>query len=90
MISAKVGNGTAVGTAVGLVTWALTTFIPAWHTGIPVQLANVLPLVIGVIGYFVGGYLSTHQATVTEVETAISNANKVIAVTEPGAHVGAN
>jgi len=78
MISNKVGNGTLTGAAVALLTWALTYFIPAWHSGLPPAVGDLLPAAVGVIGYFAGGYLSTHRATVAEVERAIAEAEAVI------------
>lgn len=80
MISAKVSNGTLVGIVSSLLTWALTYYIPAWHSGIPPALAHVIPAVVGAGGYFIGGYRSRHRATVEEVTTALDDAEQLIAV----------
>jgi len=73
-VSDKVGNGTLVGSAAALVSWALTYFIPAWHSGIPAPLQALIPGVVAAAGYFIAGYRSTHSATVAEVTTAVRDA----------------
>ncbi len=67
-ISNKVAAGTLTGTAVTVLTWALTTYIPAWHSGIPSTLAALLPGLVGAVGYFAGGYMAKHYpAALSEV-----------------------
>lgn len=48
----KVSVGLAWGSPAAVITWALTTFIPAWHSGIPDTLARALPGFVGVAAYF--------------------------------------
>jgi len=79
-ISAKVGNGTLDGALLAAVTWGLTYFIPAWHSGIPGPVGDALPAIVGLVGYFGGGYLSTHRATVQEVRAAVEEARQVLAL----------
>lgn len=70
-ISNKVSNGGAAGIAATVVTAALVYFIPAWHSGIPQFAQLLITGGIGAVGYFGGGWLSKHKATVTEVKTAL-------------------
>lgn len=79
-ISPKVSVGSLSGLALLGVTWLLTTFIPAWHNGIPTEIQPLIPGILGVIGYFGGGYLAKHPATNSEVEIAIQDAEKVLAL----------
>lgn len=72
MISAKVANGSLTGLATGLVTWALTYFIPAWKSGIPPALAPLVPALVAIAGYFAAGYLSRHKATAGEIARALA------------------
>jgi hypothetical protein len=80
-VSQKVYGASGGATSLALVTWALTTYIPSWHSGIPPTLAPLLPGLIGVIGAFSGGYLSTHRVTAQELATALTdlhNVNEII------------
>lgn len=79
-VSAKVSVGALGGSAVSAITWILTTYIPAFHSGIPPTLQPVIPAILGVIGYFTTGYSAKHQATVEEIETAFQDAEKVISL----------
>lgn len=72
-VSPKVSNGTLSGLAVSVVTWILTTYIPAFHNGLPTQVRDLLPALVGVIGYFGAGYLSKHPATASEIERAVTD-----------------
>lgn len=76
--SPKVSVGSLSGLALTGATWLLTTFIPAWHHGIPTDIQPLIPGILGVIGYFGGGYLAKHPATANEIEIAISDAEKVL------------
>ncbi len=67
-------GGTTLGTAVGLVTFLLTSVVPQWRTGLPEQLAAALPFIVAGVGYFVGGWLAKHKATATEVANALKEA----------------
>jgi hypothetical protein len=82
-VSAKVSNGGLVGVAGLLITWGLTYFIPAWHSGIPPALAGIIPGALSVAGYLLGGYFSKHQATLREVTAALLFAEKVKAAAGP-------
>jgi len=76
-ISNKVAAGTLTGGAVTVLTWALTTYIPAWHSGIPSTLAALLPGAVGALGYFAGGYMAKHYpAALFEVPQLIDLAGQ--------------
>lgn len=81
-VSSKVSVGTLGGGALATITWALTTFVPAWHNGIPTQLQTFIPALLGIIGYFGAGYAAKHSATVSEIGTALQDAEKVIGLFE--------
>jgi hypothetical protein len=72
-VSPKVANGTLSGLAVSVVTWILTTYIPTFHNGLPQNIRDLLPALVGVGGFYVGGYLSKHQATSTEIQRAVDD-----------------
>ena len=78
-VSAKVSGGTLSGAAVGILTAILTTEVPAWHSGLPTPIAALLPPLLGAAGFFVGGYLSKHAATASEVSRAVEDAEKIVA-----------
>jgi hypothetical protein len=60
LIETKVGVGSAGGISVGLLTWALVTFVPAWNAGIPDQLVPFLPIAAGWLTSTIAGYLAPH------------------------------
>jgi hypothetical protein len=69
--------------ASGVIAAALQYFIPAWHSGIP-QIAQLLITAgIGATGYFGGGWISKHQATVSEIEIAIREAETILSLPKP-------
>jgi hypothetical protein len=70
-ISNKVSNGGAAGIASAVIAAALQYYVPAFHSGIPQFVQLLITGGIGAVGYFGGGYLSKHQATVTEITTAL-------------------
>jgi hypothetical protein len=82
-VSNKVSNGAALGIVTGLVAAALQYFIPAWHSGIPQFAQLLITAGIGGIGYFGGGWASKHQATVTEIGTAIRDAESILSLPRP-------
>lgn len=83
MISGKVSNGSLSGIVVLTITWILTTYIPAFHSGIPPALAQLIPGLVGAAGYFGGGYLARHKATPDEIEAAIQDAIAVAKIVAP-------
>lgn len=85
-LSAKVTNGTVGGVAVGLVTWALTWFVPAWQSAIPGPLQALIPTVLGAAGYYITGFSTKHQATTDEIVRAIRSGEVVLAEVEKAIH----
>lgn len=88
-ISGKVANGTIGGTAVALITWVLTYFIPAWQSGIPGPLQALLPGVLGAAGFYISGFASKHQATTDEIIAAVRKGEVVVAQIEAVLHPAA-
>jgi hypothetical protein len=82
-ISQKVYGASGGGLALGLVTWALTTFIPAWHSGIPVTLQPLIPALVGVVGAFLGGWLSKHRITPQELQEAVNFSKSIESIIKP-------
>ena len=78
MISSKVSNGTLGGLAAAGVTAALVYYVPAFKSGLPGPVSDLVTAAVGAIGYFAAGYQSTHRATVPEVQAAIADAHAVL------------
>jgi|SRR5215831_3206163 len=77
-VSAKVSNPVPAGVVAAVLTWALTYFIPAFHSGIP---PAAEPLIVGAsygIAAWATGYASTHRATAGEVMTALDQARALL------------
>lgn len=77
-ISPKVSGGTLAGLPAAIMTWILTTYIPAFHSGIPPQIQPLVPALVGVIGFFWAGYSSKHKATAAEIEIAMQEAETIL------------
>jgi hypothetical protein len=73
-------GGTTLGTAVGLITYLLTSVVPQWRSGLPEQLAAALPFIVAIAGYFGGGWLAKHRATASEVASALIEAEALLAL----------
>jgi hypothetical protein len=86
-ISQKVYGASGGGLALGLVTWALTTFIPAWHSGIPPTLQPLIPALVAVVGAFAGGWFSKHRLTPQELQDAITFAKSIESIIHPATNV---
>lgn len=52
--------GTAAGAAVGLVVWALVSFVPAFRNGVPEPVTAVLPFALGWLGHLVTAWVTPH------------------------------
>lgn len=61
----KLATGGAGGGLVGTIAWILVTFVPAWHTGLPPDLATALPVICGLIGFFATGWLAKDDTRFT-------------------------
>lgn len=60
------------GSAAFALTWILTTFIPAFHNGLPTNLANFLPGFLGVIGALIGAHQARHRITPSDLLSAVT------------------
>jgi hypothetical protein len=47
---------------VGAISWALVTFVPAFKSGIPVDIANAIPAVVALIAHYLGFNFATARA----------------------------
>lgn len=81
--SNKVSNGTTLGILGTLISAALVYFIPAWHSGIPSVWQMVIAGGIGALGYFGGGWMSTHKATMSEIQAAVTDAEALMKLLPP-------
>lgn len=66
----KLSVGGAGGSLLGAVTWALVTFIPAWHNGLPPQLVTALPVFVGLAGFAFSGWLAKDDTRFTAATPA--------------------
>lgn len=70
IIETKVAAGGASAAVTGLLVWALTTYIPAWHHGIPGQLQAFIPMISSVLLGTVAAYLAPHTSRPAPAATA--------------------
>jgi hypothetical protein len=70
-VERKVKAGAYAGAAVGLVTWALVTWIPAWRGGIPGPVAAVLPFALAWAGHVIAAWAAPHTPRPTPPVTGI-------------------
>jgi hypothetical protein len=62
VIETKVAAGSATGIVTGLLSWALVSYIPAWHNGIPATLLPFIPAIAGWLCATAAGYLAPHTS----------------------------
>lgn len=60
VVETKVAAQSATGITIGLLTWALTYFIPAWHSGIPGPLLPFIPVAAAWLTGTGAGWLARH------------------------------
>jgi Na+/proline symporter len=61
-IETKVAASAASGMLAGVITWILTTYVPAFHSGLPPALASFLPYIITLVASTLSGYLAPHTS----------------------------
>jgi hypothetical protein len=66
-IETKVAAGGAVSALTGVITWVLTTYVPAFQNGLPAPLAAFLPYLVSVVAGTVAAYLAPHTNRPDEV-----------------------
>jgi hypothetical protein len=89
MISSKVSNGTLTGLVTAGITAALVYYIPAFRSGLPGPVSDLVTAGVGAAGYFAAGYQSTHRATVPEIQRAIADAHAVLDAEQAATPAGA-
>ncbi len=60
MIETKVKAGAVAGGLTGLVVWALVSYVPAFHNGVPQPVVDVIPFALAWAGHVIAGYLAPH------------------------------
>jgi hypothetical protein len=60
MIEKKVSYGAGAGAATGLVVWALISFVPMFHTGVPEPVVAVIPVFLAWLGHTIAAYSAPH------------------------------
>jgi hypothetical protein len=87
-ISPKVYGAVSASSLLTFITWGLTTFVPAFHSGIPPALASLLPGIVGAfLGAGIGGYVPAHNVTPIEFVTAIKNVDTLYDVIHPSLEI---
>ena len=56
--------GAATGAVVGLVVWALVSFVPAFHNGVPQPVVDVLPFALAWLGHTAAAWIAPHPGAV--------------------------
>ena len=56
MEESKVARNTSLSLSavIGIVTWALVTFVPSFNKGLPVELSTGLPVAVTLIAHYLG------------------------------------
>jgi hypothetical protein len=54
----KVKAGTAAGAVTGLIVWALVSYVPAFHDGVPEAVVAVIPVVLAWAGHTAAAWLT--------------------------------
>ena len=62
-VEPKVKAGAAVGAATGAVVWALVSYVPAFHAGVPEPVVAVLPFALAWAGHTIAGYMAPHDTS---------------------------
>jgi len=52
----------AVGGLTGVVVWALVSFVPAFHNGVPEPIVDALPFILAWAGHTVAAYRAPHTS----------------------------
>jgi len=76
----QTGSGFTVGTLAGILTYVLVTFVPAWHNGLPPDVSNVLPMVAGIMLYFITSYTVNRKIADIKAEQKHADENPVLSL----------
>ena len=77
-INPKLAASSLTATIVGMITWLLVSYVPTFHHGLPVDLANLLPGLVGIAVGFVGGYLKREESHPSELVARVEAAAATI------------
>ena len=82
-ISAKVTASSLTATITGLITYLLVTLVPSFHSGLPTNLASLLPAIVAVVlGAVAGWYKKESPAFHTELDTLVTRGEAVLTTLE--------
>lgn len=59
-IEAKVAAQGGTAALTGVIAWALVTFVPLFHSGLPPELVTFIPYAVSAISGVVAGWLAKH------------------------------
>lgn len=77
-VSAKIKATSAVASVTGFITYLLVTFVPSFHSGLPTDLATLLPYVIAVVLGVAAGWLKKETKAVGVGEDWITRGEAVL------------
>lgn len=81
VIETKVAAGSFTGILAGLITWALTSYVPAFRSGLPPAVAALIPVAVGWLAHSVAAYAAPH--TPREMPQQISRTPSTRVVVPP-------
>lgn len=61
-VETKVKAGAAAGAVTGIVVWALVSYVPMFHNGVPQPVVDALPFILAWIGHTAAAYWAPHTA----------------------------
>lgn len=76
--------GSATGAAVGLAVWALVSFVPAFHDGVPQPVVDVLPFALGWAGHTLAAWAAKHPEATGPVSPPQAPVITVPGASSPG------
>lgn len=66
-VETKTAASASVGVVIGAITWALVSYVPAFHAGLPPQLATFLAWIVPVVLGAAASWLAKHTTRPDEV-----------------------
>jgi hypothetical protein len=84
-VETKVAAASATSIITGMITWALVSYVPSFHAGLPPALAVFLPWAISAVTATAAGYFAKHTSRIDDVmaEAMQMLAQSGINLTEP-------
>jgi hypothetical protein len=59
-LEVKVAAGSLVTVISGIVTWTLVAWVPAFHSGVPQEVQDIIPVIVAWIVGTIAAYLAPH------------------------------